>query len=182
MTKKFHFILILTILLSLPLIAFWLFVLNNLNNLKNENSETAKELEVTERKMRNIKNLEILFNALDEERQKIRASVILKEDLVGFIENLESLAAHAGADMQIRAIQIEENSYPVLNIESSGDFNEVYYFIEMLESLPYFVSFDRLTIQENSPQDIARLRQGGGKEYKWTSKIDIRVLSYYDFQ
>ena len=180
--KITRFLLILLILLGLGAAAFWIFVLNNLKNLKLEGLNAARELEKTENKIKNFKALETTFAELKEKKEKIEKSVIGNEKgLVKFIENLEFLASKSGGTLNLQSIQTPketETSYPSLNIELKGDFEEIYYFIEMLESLSYFISFEQLSIQKNPPKTIAQFEQKGEKGYKWTSKINLRLLSY----
>lgn len=185
--KKINLLIIFLALLNLGGLTFWILFLSNLNNLKQDNLVKAKELAITEKKIKDLKDLEIFFKEFEEDRGKIEKSIILqKEDLVKFIENLEFLSSRAGAAMEIKSIQLSqipqktEDFYPILNIELKSGFNEIYHFLEMLESLPYFVSFDRLTIQKNSPETVAQLKEKEGKEYKWTARMDLKILSYYD--
>lgn len=157
---------------SAGLLVFWAGTLRVLNNLRSQNIKITEKIISVESRVNDIKNLEILFNSVKEGREEISQNIIAgKDELVKFIENIEFLAVNVGTKMEIKSVGIPENQAdlsPIFNIELRGNFSDIFHFIEMLENLPYFISFKNVAIQRNLSQ----------KEYKWEAKMNFTVLSY----
>jgi Tfp pilus assembly protein PilO len=169
-------ILIVTILNLLAIISV-IWSLKTLFNLKENALAVKKELVAAEANVASIKSLENLLAGLKKENEKMSYIFLEKEEIVSFIETLEKLAGISGVKLEIKSIKItddlsgnKKSEKPVLLLETSGSFRDIFYFISLAQKLPYQISFNQVDIHKNALNK--------NEKNLWNSKISVTVLSY----
>lgn len=104
------------------------------------------------------------------DRAKLSSYFINKEAVVSFIEELESLSKQANVVLSIDP-PLEEKDSPMakqaslrFNVRAEGRFNDVMYFVRLVETLPYKIFVDHTVISS--------------VDKVWTSAISFRLDSY----
>lgn len=117
-----------------------------------------------------------LLSETEEERENIDNYFIKTDDIVSFIESIESLSRVTNTSISVNSVSIEEGKetdvfeYVVLNVEAQGVFSDLYWLLSLVEKMPYKISvntinFGRLPSGEStSPSD------------RWNIDFSIRVL------
>lgn len=92
----------------------------------------------------NLTSLKTVFSDTTDERQKINSYFVQKDGAVDFITTLENLAAFAHLGHETQSVNAEEEAPPAANREwlhltfrTNGSWQNTYYFISLLENLPY---------------------------------------------
>lgn len=174
MDKKNIFIIILATL-NILAIVFAVLAINFLFGIKYETLEAKIKLKKAEANIKNIKNLEESLEVLTEENKKT-SSVFLKENnVVSFIETVENLGRSSNVKLDISSInfnptQGEEIKSFRLNINTEGSFQNIFYFISLLEKVSYSILFNKVSLQ--------KIDNENNDEILWKSGIDFSVLSY----
>jgi len=157
--------------------------ISQLTNEANRNTQTDTALRGIKSALNNNKNSVV----------QVDSYFIPKEGVVDFINTLDTLGKESGTTLVIGAVSTEEdrteaNSFKEtlkLRLETSGSWQETYYFLSKLESLPYHISINQTTFSLTSATDRmsfvnasttdATKRVQGSDEY-WKGSFDITVL------
>ena len=96
-----------------------------------------------------------------------------KGEVAGFVEFVESIAKSAGVSLSVSSILLKkQEDFSItekmnLGLEVEGSWTDTIYFLELLELLPYKVSFDRSYIEKIEDSSL------------WGSTFNISVLKLY---
>ena len=133
---------------------------NDINNLK---SETV----VYEERYFEIKEMVGFLNESEEQIKETEKLFLLRreQDVVSFIEKIESLGSDTGVNLSMSGLSVEERNNAVflgVNIDINGDWESVTRAVALMELIPYRVfinSFD--------------LRYG---DDRWNSTLTLSIL------
>jgi len=129
--------------------------------------ESKKEMALYDKRINNLKEIKKSL-ARNQENYSKMESVFLEEDsLVVFIQEMESLARHCGAALDIKGVVFnsQNNKYPSFTIFLKGSFSSIYNYLYLLENSKYQVAFGRLNLQE----------EGDGS---WGASLVLNFLSF----
>ncbi|MCG2695165.1 hypothetical protein L6261_03750 [Candidatus Parcubacteria bacterium] len=174
-------ILIIVLVLNLTALLVYVFLFINIKN-KNENlvilkRELNNQIEVE-------KELDVVGSNLDgtkSERGKINSFFVGsdKESVVKFVEDVENLGDFANVSLNTKSILLkererEENIVSVLtdmklSLSVEGKWSDIVYFIELLKSMPYKISFSNVYLEKKGENNDG---QGGF----WGGSFNINVL------
>ena len=122
-------------------------------------TESEKEIYVTE-VSRDLRETEDL-------RMGIESFFVKAGEEAFFLEKVETLAAHA--NLQIKIFNFEKREKVLyLNFQTQGSFSDSYYFLSLIESLPYNLSIVKVLLRE--------AETNGQKT--WEGRYEITLLSY----
>jgi len=118
-----------------------------LNSLSFETSRQAKSF-----------NTQRLLDSTKEQRAAIETYSLPKEGIVGFIGQLETAAREIGLDLEISSVDVpsSKGSYLEslsLEIKIDGSWNNVFYFISLLENLPLKIDFQQVNLGKQDAKD-----------------------------
>ncbi len=124
-----------------------------------------------------------LIQDLSSDLADVDNSIITSGQDVGFIENLESAAKSNGLNLTIDSLVVKEDqsfaaanvSELVIKANTSGPWSGTYSFITELESLPFKVRINKLSLT-SSPGEVGADGKTSGRS--WQSNFEIVVLKY----
>jgi len=123
----------------------------------------------------------------------VNSFFVPKDGVVDFINMIDLLGKESGTTLSIGGVSTEQdpsvakdfNETLKLHLETTGTWQQTYYFIQALEALPYRVTLDQVTMSLTSATDKmffqnastaeARARVPGSDE-RWKGSFDITVL------
>jgi hypothetical protein len=118
---------------------------------------------------------------------------IPSDGVVGFISSIESLGKESGVELVVTSVETLSDPKNTkdfkealhLRLETMGSWKGTFYFLSVLENLPYQVDVSQVTFGltgatdkvafDSSPGAIARTRQPS-KEERWHGTYDVTVL------
>lgn len=167
--KKFITTIILIILLNGVALAGWLYLFSNLRKENNFIREEREKIMISDKKLENSSSLKILMNEVIDEKQKIDSAFLNKDNIVDFIENLESIAGKTGASIKIGKINITSQERKGLSVQFNltGDFNQLFHYLIFLENLPYLINIEKIDFQKLAPNE-------------WRADFEILVSSFIE--
>ena len=161
--KKFIATTILIVLLNGAVLAGWLYFFSNLKKQDNLIKEERQKLLASDKKLENSDSLKVLMNEIIDEKQKIDSAFLNEGSIVNFVEKLESIAGKTGAAIKIGNIN-EENGLS-LQFNITGNFNQLFHYLILLEKLPYLINIERMDFKKLAPNE-------------WGANFEILVNSF----
>jgi hypothetical protein len=130
-------------------------------------------------KLKTVENISAEINAIDN-------SIVSKNDEVGFIESLESLARENGLSIEISSLTLDNSAslasstMNILNVKAktSGSWLGNYTFLSRLESLPFKVKINMVGLTNSSSGAVSDVNNSNPSNDTWQSVFDIGVLEY----
>lgn len=168
-SKKFIITIILIILLNGVALAGWLYLFSILKGQNDLAKEEQQKIAVSEKKFQNSNSLKGLMNEIVGEKQKIDSVFLDKENIINFIENLESIADKTGASIKISSININNQDKKGLSLQFklAGNFNQLFQYLVLLENLPYLIDIERVDFRNLAPNE-------------WEANFEILVNSFME--
>ena len=108
-----------------------------------------------------------------------------QEEIVQFIETVESLSTTSGANLDISSVKVlalgeetlaENFEFLELKLKTLGSWQNIFHFLNLLESLPYnlVISQANLSILRQVPSPD----KGAGKQEKWEGDFLLKVAKF----
>ena len=132
---------------------------------------SSEEIADESRKEENLRLLKKSIDNTVEERANIATHFVSEDDIVPFIERVESLGALSHARVTLRSVSVEGEKNDMLKLELSivGSFSEVFHFLTLAEHLPFKVLFEKT--------NMLKLPKEKG-ENKWEAVATLDLLSF----
>ncbi|MDP6387963.1 MAG: type 4a pilus biogenesis protein PilO [Candidatus Pacebacteria bacterium] len=149
---------------------------NNISVLQNEVDSTLQR----EIKLRSVKNL---INDTQKEREKLNLYFIADDKIVNFIEDIEEVGAYSGVSVKVTSVSIDESTSGNLNKDKisellnldfniEGRFDELFYFLSMIEKLPFKIDIHRVNFEKVSNNIRAQNRS----TEPWKGFLSIKAV------
>jgi hypothetical protein len=137
-------LIIVFIILVLGMLAAYYYFFRQVENTGEKVSVLSNETTSLVSEESNLNSLRAVFSATTNEREKINSYFIQSDGAVDFLTTIENLATFAGLSNETQSVTTEEDS-PTSNtrewlhitFKTKGTWQNTYYFISLLESLPY---------------------------------------------
>lgn len=152
-------------------IAIWLLVLNlvfvgtywifsrKIAENNNQLLSLAEELNIQLNREKQLKSLKSIVAETEEDRKRLNSFFVSKEGIVSFISQIESIADLSGGSIEIDSVGVgpfEEEGAPKseileilsMNITSLGSWSDNFYFLNLLETMPFKVSIKRFSLEK----------------------------------
>lgn len=137
----------------------------------------------------NIFALKKTIKETEADRDTLQSYFVKEDEVVVFIESIESLGKKTNTTVQITQAQASQDpkkpSTLFISLSSSGTFSDVTHFLVLLENLPHDISVDKvlMSVQTTPEQVIVDSKTGKIVSSKsgtksWTADVDINLLSY----
>lgn len=162
--KSFWIILVVDIVL----VAAWLFLFSFIQNMRSSYVESAGTLMAENNKEDYVAHTSKELRETESQRGKLAQIFVAKGGESIFLEKIETLAGTAKVDLSVITFDEEANNL-LLKVKTSGDFEDVYYFLSLVSAMPLEVSVDSGT--------LTRFRTPAGGEL-WEGIFSIRLKSY----
>jgi hypothetical protein len=157
-------------------------------NIQNANRvESIVEINVQEHDR--LVDLEKILSIMSTDVESLESRIIGKDNTVAFIEYIETLAKSADVAIAINSVLVSPIDNPTfkdlaetlsLTLEIEGDWNNVYAFMQMIETIPYKIvirsSDFTYNIFERGPQVVDGVETATSRTTMWKGKVVINVL------
>lgn len=196
MTQSLHTkkILVLSALMLAALIAVYAIFFMNIKAENEQSALHAGDIANMVASSGREATLRTFVTAVTPELNKLNSYLVPKDGAVAFIEELEGLGKTAGVSAKITSLDLDAdapgapdqsasstNAYQDLHIaiNAGGSWQDVMYFLDLFESLPYNIHIDRLAVHTglDSVAGFADLPPppGAPKGTTWSVSITFTV-------
>jgi len=143
------------------------------NNEKAELNAIASETEINQREEIASLNRSLQQNKKNE--IALETHFIQSSDVVPFLDALERLAPLSGVKAKINSVDVATaNSGLIVGLEASGNFQEIYKFLTLLENSPYEIDFLSMDVHALGMAENAKAL----KNPDWEAVFRIQLLSF----
>lgn len=106
-------------------------------------------------------------------RNQLNSYFTTEETAVNFLEEIESLGATAGIIATLSSLDIQEGppAKLTLSIRTEGSWQQVLYFLALLEKMPRRLVVTKTTLAEIPADDDVKTK-------RWRASFDIELLSF----
>lgn len=154
-TKENILIIISSVALVLICFAIYYFVFNYKKTKENIVILKQKELE-EEKKNSELDIIKTNIKNTTEDVEFLESLIIKPDDIVGFLEDIESKSKKIGLNSSIESVSSRASTADggndkedlVINIKGGGSFQKVFDFMKVIDNLPYKVSFEDFEIKK----------------------------------
>ena len=113
------------------------------------------------------------FAETEAERKLLDSYFADPENFVPLVEEIEALGTHAGASVTIQSAALTDaNRILELSLSLGGDFDEILYFLSLLETFPAKISFDRAWVRK-----MSAVPRGGIQSFPWEGNFIVQFAS-----
>lgn len=169
-------ILIGAILVLATAVVMYVFLYKHIVGLRADLSEVSRELESVEKIVENKNDTITLLRETEEGRRELEKYFVSANDPTQFLDMIDAVAEDVGVTVSSPSVEIVgyeelDKNFPdelqkktdVL-LSVSGEWDEIYHFISLLELFPYVVTVDRVTVAYKE-----------GDEGSWEGVINIHT-------
>lgn len=159
--KKYLPMLIITV--DIILVLFLLWSMYKVNSLSNQNALIKWQVDELIDKKSKLSTNKSEVGRLDESLMILNSYFVSSEERVSMIDNLEKLAGKSNVGYVLNnAIEGDRMS---LDIGVKGSFRNIYYFIRLLETSGYWVSFEKVSLSRSTEGGIG----------SWSGSIVVNI-------
>lgn len=176
-TKIFQISFIIISVATILLLGMYIFFSYKIKSVFSEAEQAAHERLSLEAKGRQLSKTEDLVISTENKRLELEEHFVTSDELVSFIEYVESLDTISGGELVIDDVDVNnEKAKPVLEVSlsASGTYKEVYKLLSLIESMPYEIDIPTFDL---SVADVVSGTTTSGNP-KWNAEIDFVVISY----
>jgi hypothetical protein len=149
--KKNIIAIILIIALNGLALASWLYLFSYLGEKSDFIKGQQEKISINDKRFENSNSLRSSVNEITDKKQKIDLVFLDKENIVGFIEKLESLAGKTGSSIEIGNIsESQEKNGLSVQFALTGEFSKLFQYLSFLENLPYLVDVSSVNFKKES--------------------------------
>jgi hypothetical protein len=121
-----------------------------------------------------IRSLERSIKEIAPERAEIETHFAQSSNPVPFLDTLENLATLAGANSEVRSVDIaEDKSGLIVALDTKGSFASTYRFLRLLENSPYELRITSFDVEKGASGSAEE-----GTATEWTGFFTIKLLSF----
>lgn len=161
-------ILIIILLLNFVILVVYLLLFLSIKNKNEETSVLLNEIKTQTNKGTEFKLVEDDLEATEMDRKKINLYFVQGGEggIVLFVEDVENMGKLSGVDLDIKSIAFKEFDLNNNNSENSnifenmkvnlaieGEWSDILYFLKLLESSPYCISFDKVYLEKKEEKN-----------------------------
>lgn len=164
--KKIIITVVLIALLNGIALTGWIYFLSVIKNQADMIRDIQSKTAVNEKKAESGRSLKNLMAEIAVEKQKINSVFLEKQDIIKFIEELESIADKTGTSIELGNINTSyETQNPHLQFFLRGNFSQLFHYLVLLENIPYTISIDKMYLQKQQ-KDV------------WQANFEISLNSF----
>lgn len=171
--KKFILTFVIMVAINIAGLAGWWLIFSYIQASRDNILASRLKIQETDRRINNAHLLKNLLSEIRKDKEKIDASFLNSQSVVGFIEKLEVLGRQAGVSASIKSINLPDQNKikePRLQVSATGSFRDLFQYFSLLENLSYQISFEKFSLIKPDEQNKG--------QKNWTYDFDISVLSY----
>lgn len=176
--KTFIFITILVVVIAVVYTMFFTSI-----KTKNENiSLVINDIDISIERETKLKSVKSLIEDIKDDREKLDTYFVDDDEVIDFIENIETLAENMGVGVEVLSVDIsdDENNTPeqnrisellLLSLRVEGLWSDLFHFISIVEGLPFKIDVSKVNI-DAVYQDGEKIVSSGN----WKGLLNLSVL------
>lgn len=154
------------------------FVYHLVASAHGEYDTIQSEFDALVREQNHHAEVRALADTLREPSDELSGYLLSSDDPIEFLALLEAIGLDAGAGLKVQSIEKEDQTSVKLGkgekppephvkvvLSVSGSWSEVYHVITLLETMPYALSIEDITVQEQQVDEM----------YRWEGQIHLWV-------
>lgn len=172
-------------ILNSVVFGLYYYLLMNIRRTDIDTSSKLTQINLETLKKEQLQSVKILLDETKTQRDKVNNLFVQMNDSVGFIEKIESLSETAGVKLIIDSVGIDTSKTKIgsstesirLVVRAEGLWANVVHLLNILENLPFKVSFD--TVVLNRISESLSLTPSKAKEKSptyWNGSFSFGVL------
>ena len=159
--------------LALAVFSFW-WVLNSIKSTEAESENAQAEWQAENTRREAIRSLERSIKDIEDERVALESHFAQSENVVPFLDTLESLAQQAGGEAKVTAVDIPKDKEElVVSLRVEGSFQSNYKFIKLLENSPYELEIESFDLSTGVSSEGAAIESS-----LWEGRFTLRLISF----
>ena len=166
------------VILNLVTIVLFSILLTRINGRNNEALSLKEELDFEIMKEGRLRSVKEIITDVAPQRKEIDSYFVNKDSIVGFIKTIEDLGSLSGVSLEVDSVGVDgleigdgvdSKILEKLNLDftTTGSWQDTFYLIILLESLPYKVSFEEFVLEEKVDSNSKRY---------WDSVFSLSVV------
>lgn len=137
-SKLKKILLIFSITSFLVFCALFLFLFEEIGNNNKVSKQAQSDFLQEASRRQNIKDFNNSFKSIEEDKVLLETHFAQSSNIVPFLDLIEKTGDSVGTKAEVSFIEIaKDNSGLVIIMKDTGNFNQVYKFIRLLENFPY---------------------------------------------
>lgn len=146
-------------------------------NVKNTLAEENNVIWQNEANRRNVlSSMDHSLKIIAPEIEKLETHFAQSSDVVPFLNSLENTGRAVGVKAEVTSVEIPKDSNVlVVSMNTTGNFEETYKFLTLLENSPYQIDFTKVEIGRNGDLDALLSK---GVEPVWSGSFKMTLLSF----
>jgi Tfp pilus assembly protein PilO len=178
---KFHStkILILIIICNIAAIAGYYFLFQYIKTQSKMALSLTSTLDLSQQKNSHFSSLQSIVKDTEGKRQELAAFLLLNDMEITFVEQLETLAKGSGLSVKTNNISsifsgtVATVKNLQIQLETTGSWSDIMFFSDQLESLPYNIRIQGVSLNRQSGLVSGKTVVSRGSP--WTAIFDISV-------
>ncbi|HNW71435.1 MAG TPA: hypothetical protein PKZ36_00975 [Candidatus Paceibacterota bacterium] len=168
--------LIISVLFLLISCGIFYFIFYEIRNNVEVTQQSEIDLQKEIIKRNEVRILNNYFNSIQTEKALFETHFVQSSNVVPFLNNIEYLAKSVEVKTEVSSISINETDNSlVLEIKSSGDFENIYRFITLLENSSYELEFISSDIYSDIDKNTVKSKDNTDK---WEALFKIKLVSF----
>lgn len=171
--NKSKLIITLSAITTIVLIFFYVWLFFYIKSLNEKSSILRGDIAVSNGEKTQVLSTKSALVSTEEERVKLSDYFINQNQVVYLIERLESLGKTSGTSLNLTSIDTDKKQKNLLrfSLKINGSFENIYYLLSLLESLPYEMNITRFSV--NKSDDLSTKQKS-----VWDSEVSVELLSF----
>ncbi|HEY4482809.1 MAG TPA: hypothetical protein VI953_01395 [Candidatus Paceibacterota bacterium] len=146
MSKHLFKISILLVVLNLGAVVLWFVLLSRTKAASASVMRESEQLLAENSKEAYLSKASRDLRASEKDQRYLMSLFVEEGSEVSFLERVEALGRHAGAETKIIDFAMRGDQLH-LAVQAKGSFQDIYYFLRLVESLPFALSIDSATFK-----------------------------------
>ncbi len=168
--------------INLIAIAGWWFIYSSVQQERDTIANLRREIDINERRMNNGRSLGVLLADVKKDEEKISSTFLHSNNIVKFIEDLESLSHKASTTLEVNAIKLptpgDNIKEPAFHFKITGTFGELFQYFALLENLSYQIEIEKVSLIKLQTSNSGGMTNTKKSIPIWEAEFDVKLLSY----
>jgi len=175
--KKTKIILYTWIAIFVAMTSFFVVVYLKVEKIKVETGVLYQQIAVDRESIEDFNLLKKTAVNIKEDSEKINTFFVKQDDVVGFLDKIESLGMTTGTQVLIQSVTDKKIATSTtlisIGVNAQGSYSNVHYFIRMLEELPYQTEIQNVNLSSKIITDEKKQSISS-----WSADVNIIGVMY----
>ena len=174
-TISIRYVIVFLVCVNLAALAGYVFLFGFILNKKDSIVEAVSKLDTEQLREEQLYILRDSFRETEKEREALLRYFINEEELVAFIEDIEQAGRRANVFLRFNVVNIRETeNILAMEFETVGSFNEIFYFLQLVEHIPIKISLEKFLLDKEIPRSIVKRKESD----TWHAIFTLAILSF----